>query len=147
MGASGVAVDENCVTVYDSMKIKKENKYVIFAIEDKKKIMVEALGKSGDLKDKSNEEIFDEMKTKFPDAEARFAVYDFPIIAKSGAETNKLIFIMWNSDSAPVKSKMLYASSKDALKKKLTGIENEFQATDKDELTLAEVAKKAGSCA
>merc|ERR1712061_207250 len=100
-----------------------------------------------DLKDKSNEEIFLEMKDSFPDAEARFAVFDCPIIAKSGAETNELIFIMWNSDSAPVKSKMLYASSKDALKKKLTGIENEFQATDKDEMVLTDVAKKAGSCA
>merc|ERR1712087_424200 len=110
-------------------------------------IVVECEGKSGDLKDKSNEEIFEEMKGKLPDAEARFAVFDCPIIAKSGAETNKLIFIMWNSDNAPVKSKMLYASSKDAIKKKLTGIENEFQATDKDELVLGEVAKKAGSCA
>merc|ERR1712061_924887 len=100
-----------------------------------------------DLKDKSNEEIFDAMKDSFPDSEARFAVYDCPIIAKSGAETNKLILIMWNSDNAPVKSKMLYASSKDALKKKLTGIENEFQATEKSDFLLPEVAKKAGSCA
>merc|ERR1711870_108065 len=129
------------------MGIKKENKYVIFAIPDKKKIVVECEGKSDDLKDKSNEEIFEEMKGKFPDNEARFAVYDCPIIAKSGAETNKLIFIMWNSDSAPVKSKMLYASSKDALKKKLTGIENEFQATELTDMVLADVAKKAGSCA
>merc|ERR1712113_255955 len=96
---------------------------------------------------KSTDEIFTEMKNSFPDAEARFAVYDCPIIAKSGAETNKLLFIMWNSDSASVKSKMLYASSKDAIRKKLTGIENEFQATDKGDLDLKEVAKKAGSCA
>merc|ERR1712056_54823 len=121
--------------------------YVIFHIVDKKTIEAEKEGKSDDLKDKSNEEIFQEMKDSFPDAEARFAVYDCPIIAKSGAETNKLIFIMWNSDNAPVKSKMLYASSKDALKKKLTGIENEFQATEKTDFLLPDVAKKAGSCA
>merc|ERR1739849_62287 len=102
---------------------------------------------SADLQGKSNEEIFEEMRGKFPDAEARFAVFDCPIVAKSGAETNKLIFIMWNSDSAPVKSKMLYVSSKDALKKKLTGIENEFQATEKADFVLKDVAKKAGSTA
>merc|ERR1711948_33723 len=109
--------------------------------------MGEHKGESASLQGKSNEEIFEDMCGKFPDAGARFAVFDCPIIAKSGAETNKLIFIMWNSDSAPVKSKMLYASSKDALKKKLTGIENEFQATDKDDMKIGDVAKKAGSCA
>merc|ERR1712050_561753 len=124
-----------------------ENKFVIFYIPDKKKIVVEHEGKSSEFAGKSNEEIFEAMKEKMPDAEARFAVYDCPIIAKSGAETNKLIFIMWNSDNAPVKSKMLYASSKDALKKKLTGIENEFQATEKSDFRLPDVAKKAGSCA
>jgi cofilin len=128
------------------MKIKKESKYVVYHIEDKKVIKVEKEGKSEDLKDKSDAEIFTEMCESFPADEARYAVYDCPIIAKSGAATNKLIFIMWNSDQAPVKSKMLYASSKDAIRKKLSGLEIEYQATDKDELVLKEVAKKAGSC-
>ena len=135
-----------CVSVFESMKIKKACKYVIFNIKDKKTIVVEKQGKSDDLKDKTDAEVFADMCGAFPDDEARYAVFDCPITAKSGAETNKLIFIMWNSDNAPVKSKMLYASSKDALKKKLTGIENEYQATDRGELELADVKKKAGSC-
>jgi cofilin len=40
---------------------------------------------------------------------------------------------------------MLYASSKDALKKALTGIAEEFQATDRGDLDLEEIRKKAGS--
>ena len=40
---------------------------------------------------------------------------------------------------------MLYASSKDALKKSLTGIAEEFQATERGDLDLAEIKKKAGS--
>ena len=40
---------------------------------------------------------------------------------------------------------MLYASSKDALKKTLTGINEEYQATDKSDLDLAEIKKKAGN--
>ena len=35
-----------------------------------------------------------------------------------------------SDDNAPVRPKMLYASSKDALKKALTGINDEFQATE-----------------
>jgi len=41
---------------------------------------------------------------------------------------------------------MLYASSKDALKKALTGITEEYQATDRSDLDFEEIKKKAGSC-
>ena len=37
------------------------------------------------------------------------------------------------------------ASSKDALKKTLTGINEEYQATDRGDLDLNEIKKKAGS--
>lgn len=50
-----------------------------------------------------------------------------------------------SDDNASVKPKMLYASSKDALKKALTGIAEEFQATDRGDLDLEEIRKKAGS--
>ena len=39
---------------------------------------------------------------------------------------------------------MLYASSKDAIKKALTGINEEYQATDRGDLDFAEIQKKAG---
>ena len=39
---------------------------------------------------------------------------------------------------------MLYASSKDAIKKALTGINDEFQATERGDLDMSEIVKKAG---
>ena len=39
---------------------------------------------------------------------------------------------------------MLYASSKDALKKTLEGVQDEFQATDRGDLDLGDLEKKAG---
>ena len=54
-------------------------------------------------------------------------------------------FVAWSDDNASVKPKMLYASSKDALKKALSGINDEFQATDRSDLDLNEIKKKAGS--
>ena len=38
---------------------------------------------------------------------------------------------------------MLYASSKDAIKKALSGVQEEFQATERGDLEEAEVNKKA----
>ena len=43
-----------------------------------------------------------------------------------------------------MKPKMLYASSKDAIKKALTGINDEFQATERGDLDMSEIVKKAG---
>ena len=44
-------------------------------------------------------------------------------------------------DSAPIKQKMLYASSKQALKNKLVGLATELQASDRDELRFEEVRR------
>ncbi|KAH0503910.1 Cofilin-1 [Microtus ochrogaster] len=53
-----------------------------------------------------------------------------------------LVFIFWAPESAPLKSKMIYTSSKDAIKKKLTGIKHELRANCSEEVkdccTLAE---------
>ena len=61
-----------------------------------------------------------------------------------GATANKLIFVAWSDDNAAIKPKMLYASSKDAIKKALTGINDEFQATERGDLDMSEIVKKAG---
>ncbi|KAH0500067.1 Cofilin-1 [Microtus ochrogaster] len=67
------------------------------------------------------------------------------LLQESAAGESKkedLVFIFWAPESAPLKSKMIYASSKDAIKKKLTGIKHELQANCyeevKDRCTLAE---------
>ena len=48
-------------------------------------------------------------------------------------------------DTAKVKSKMLYASSKDAIRKKLVGIANEIQATDSAEVSYDTVLDRVRS--
>ena len=48
-------------------------------------------------------------------------------------------------DSAKVKSKMLYASSKDAIRKKLVGVANEIQATDAAEVSYDTVLDRVHS--
>jgi len=61
---------------------------------------------------------------------------------------NDVFVCAWNDrcpDTAPVGMKMLYASSKDALKKKLVGINHEIQATEYSELSKHEVTEKVKS--
>ncbi|CAO2640451.1 Cfl1 [Lemmus lemmus] len=81
-----------------------------------------------------------------PDKDCRYALYDATYDTKESKKED-LVFIFWAPKSAPLKSKMIYASSKDAIKKKLIGIKHELQANCyeevKDLCTLAE--KLSGS--
>ena len=120
------------------MKIRSKYGYIIYKISDDKKfIEIECKGEKGAS--------FDEFVSKMPDGDCRYGVLDVEINTKSGATTNKLIFVAWSDDNASVKPKMLYASSKDALKKALTGINEEYQATERGDLDYADIQKKAGS--
>ncbi|PHJ23576.1 actin depolymerizing factor adf [Cystoisospora suis] len=99
--ASGMGVDDNCVSRFNELKIRKTLKWIVFKI-DYNKIVVEKEGK-GDAA---------EFKSSLPKDDCRFGVYDCG---------NKIQFVLWCPDNAPVKPRMTYASSKDALLKKLDG--------------------------
>ena len=135
--SSGVQCAPECLEEFEKMKIRSEYKYIIFKItDDKKSIVIEEKG--------AKDATFADFTSKHPDAGCRYAVLHVEINTKSGATANKLIFVAWSDDNASIKPKMLYASSKDAIKKTLTGINDEYQATDRGDLDLAEIKKKAG---
>ena len=75
-----------------------------------------------------------------PDKDCCYALYDATYEAKESKKD--LVVIFWAPENALVKSKMSYASSKGAIKKKLTEIKHELQANCYEEVkgrcTLAE---------
>ncbi|KAK2086705.1 putative ferric reductase transmembrane component [Saguinus oedipus] len=138
--ASGVAVSDGVIKVFNDMKVrkssapeevKKHKKAVLFCLsEDKKNIILEE-GKEillGDV----GQTVDDPMPPLSRCCQIRTAATPFmmqptrPRRARRGGPG----------------SKMIYASSKDAIKKKLTGIKHELQANCyeevKDRCTLAE---------
>jgi len=72
-------------------------------------------------------------------------VYDFAYIGKEGVEKNKLFFVSWVPDVAKIKQKMLYASSKEAFRRMLDGIQLEIQATDASEIEESVLREKCTS--
>ncbi|KPP67373.1 cofilin-2-like [Scleropages formosus] len=146
--ASGVAVSDNVITSFAEMKVRradgKERKkaMVLCLSEDMKMIIVE------DGREMLQSEIGDTIKDPFqylvnllPPKDCRYVVYDASFETKE-TKKQELVFIFWAPDCAPLKSKMLYASSVDALRKKLPGIKHEWQVNGmediKDRKTLAE---------
>merc|ERR1711935_500380 len=111
---------------------KKTKRYVTFKIENKKEIVVDADGPVS--------ETFDDFVKALPEAEPRYALIDIDYMSEDGRPQSKLTFVMWSpDDKCGVRDKMLYASSKDAIKKKLTGIMKELQANDMSDLTDEEI--------
>ncbi|KUI73580.1 hypothetical protein VM1G_09273 [Cytospora mali] len=138
MSQSGATVSQECVSTWNDLKLSKKYKYIIYKLsDDLKEIVVEELGTNKD---------WEEFREKLINAQTvsktgqvgkgpRYAVYDFEYSLSSGeGDRNKLTFIAWSPDDAGIKAKMVYASSKDALKRALSGIAVEIQANDNDDI-------------
>ncbi|KAH8677990.1 cofilin [Xylariales sp. PMI_506] len=132
------SVSQECINAYNDLKLAKKHKYVIFKLsDDNREIVVEETSSDKDW------EVFREKlvnathksKTGAVGKGPRYAVYDFEYQLASGeGSRNKITFIAWSPDDAGVMAKMVYASSKDALKRALTGIATEIQANDADDI-------------
>jgi cofilin len=85
------------------------------------------------------EDLLNEFIQDLPKNEPRYGVINFVYKKSDGSEKEKIIFISWAPDEAPVKLKMIYASSKDLLKNKLFGRSFEIQANDPEDLNFGNV--------
>ncbi|XP_014668616.1 PREDICTED: actophorin-like isoform X2 [Priapulus caudatus] len=133
--ASGVAVQDECLRVYEDIKLRRRYKYVVYRMsEDDKVIIVDQLGEPG----ATYEEFVGHLKEAEVVHDCRYGVFDFDyLIERTGGTSltqNKLLFFIWCPDSAKIKRKMLYTSSKSAIRKKLQGIHAEIQCTDQSEV-------------
>merc|ERR1712096_521667 len=120
-----------CVEAFTEMKIRHTKRYVIFKIENKKEIFIESEG------DKSK--TYAEFLEAVPENEPRYAVCDVSYTTADGRPQEKLVFFLWSPDNCGVRDKMLYASSKDALRKKLDGVHKEVQANDRSDMEEKEI--------
>ncbi|WVQ97015.1 cofilin [Kwoniella sp. CBS 9459] len=134
--SSGVQPTQECLEKYQELKTGKKLAYVIYGLSDDKRSII--------VLKTSEEKDFDTFVGELPEKECRWAVYDFEYTLPGGEGIrNKLVFVMWSPDDANVKNKMIFASSKDALRRRLEGIHIEIQATDFSEITKDAIMEKA----
>ncbi|CAG85296.1 DEHA2B07722p [Debaryomyces hansenii CBS767] len=142
MSRSGVAVADESLTAFNDLKLGKKYKFIIFALNDQKTEIV--------VEETSNNSDYDAFLEKLPENECKYAIYDFEYEIGGGeGKRSKIVFFTWSPDTAPIKSKMIYASSKDALRRALNGVSSDVQGTDFSEVAyesvLDRVSKGAGS--
>lgn len=135
MVSSGVAPEDLAIREFERMKTARSARFIVFKVEESG-ISVDVIGE----RDAS----FPDLLARLPIDKPRYVVYDYAF-DKEGSHQEKLIFIVWSPENAPVRSKMLISSSKESFKRRLEGIVRELQATDASELTveaLDEVARR-----
>ncbi|GJM88805.1 hypothetical protein PR202_ga05371 [Eleusine coracana subsp. coracana] len=124
-----MAVNDECKLKFLELKAKRTYRYITFRIEEKQKqVIVDKLG--------APTMSYEDFIATLPDNECRYAIYDFDFVTAEGCQKSKIFFIAWSPDTSKVRSKMLYASSKDRFKRELDGIQVELQATDPTEMSL-----------
>ncbi|URD78656.1 hypothetical protein MUK42_02966 [Musa troglodytarum] len=134
--ASGMAVNDECKLMFLDLKTKRNYRFIIFKIDERiQQVTVEKLGQP--------EETYDDFTASLPADECRYAVFDFDFVTDENCQKSKIFFISWAPDTSRVRSKMLYASSKDRFKRELDGIQVELQATDPSEMSIDIVKARA----
>ncbi|KAJ0721976.1 putative actin-depolymerizing factor domain, ADF/Cofilin, ADF-H/Gelsolin-like domain superfamily [Helianthus annuus] len=134
--ASGMAVHDECKLNFMDLKAKRTHRFIIYKIEEKQKqVMVEKVGEPA--------QTYDEFTACLPDNECRYAVFDYDFLTPEGVQKSRIFFIAWSPDTARVRNKMIYASSKDRFKRELDGIQVELQATDASEMGLDVIKSRA----
>jgi len=143
MAASGVQAVDECITVFNELKLGKNLKWIIFKISDDwKKIVVDETSTDPDY-DVFREKLLDSKSTwnKKEGLGARYAVYDFEYSLNDEGTRNKIAFITWVPQDAAVRVKMLYSTSKNALKKGLSGVHADIEAFDSGDLEYDDIIK------
>ncbi|XVF73223.1 hypothetical protein PTKIN_Ptkin12aG0184200 [Pterospermum kingtungense] len=131
-----MAVDDDCKLKFLELKTKRNYRFIVFKIqEETQQVVVEKVG--------TPNETFQEFTNSLPANECRYAVFDYNFTTNENCQKSKIFFIAWSPDMSRVRSKMLYASSKDKFKRQLDGIQVELQATDPSEMSLDIVKERA----
>jgi cofilin len=104
----------------ESIRFGNKYRYIIFNVSDDLRHIVvhKTIDKS---------KIYDDLLEDLPPRDVRYIVSGFDFKADDETDRNKLIFIVWAPDIAPVKRKMLIASTKQSVKNSLSGISVEIQ--------------------
>jgi len=125
----------NGLESFQALKLGKKFKYIVFNLnKDHSEIIVEKT---------SQDPSYDAFIADLPENECRWAVYDFEFEKEDAGKRSKITFVSWSPDDAKIKNKMLFASSKDALRRALVGVAVEIQGTDYSEVSYESVLEKA----
>ncbi|XP_061914444.1 non-muscle cofilin 1-like [Entelurus aequoreus] len=144
--ASGVKVGDDVKEMFEKMKLNKQSddriRVMALEIEDSL-IRVTDVIRQKDIE--QNTDAFEIFKKIMLTKNCCYMVYDCHYEKCEQGGQEDLVFSMWTPDSAAIKSKMKYASSKNALKTVLKGVKHMLQLNSREDIeSIDDLAKKLG---
>ncbi|CAH8444971.1 unnamed protein product [Heterobilharzia americana] len=107
--------------------MNKKHRYILFHIHKKEEIRI--------LRQAKRDATYDDFKKDLTEAmqigDGRYAVYDYEYPNKVAA----LFFVVWTPTNLNIKTKMIYAASRDAIKSQLQGIKHCLEAHDLEDIS------------
>uniref|UniRef100_A0A7S2XQT8 ADF-H domain-containing protein n=1 Tax=Attheya septentrionalis TaxID=420275 RepID=A0A7S2XQT8_9STRA len=130
--ATGVVCKDEILESYNAFRLKQapyDCTFIIYKIsDDKATIEIDTCG--------DREKTYEDFCEALPENDCRYGLLDLDFETADGRPTSKLVLLQWNPDNAKIKSKILYAGSKEALKASMPGIGIQVQANDHSELSM-----------
>nr|ACG25211.1 actin-depolymerizing factor 5 [Zea mays] len=123
----GMNVKEECQRWFMEMKWKKVHRFVVYKIDERSRaVLVDNVGGPG--------EGYEELVAALPGDNCRYAVFYFDFVTVDNCQKSKIFFIAWSPAASRIRAKILYATSKQGLRRLLDGVHYEVQATDPSEM-------------
>jgi len=134
--ASGVTLQPTCVEAFNDIKIGHKYRYIVYSLTpDLRQIRVLKTAPPS-----ANYDSFvEDLKEAEDQRECRYGVFDAAFTLSDGQNRSKLVFFLWSPENATIKQKMVYTSSKDALRKACVGVAKEIQACDYGDLAWSNI--------
>lgn len=126
MDISELEISNDVIAAFNKIK-SGDLRFAIFNVTESDSAVV--LDRTG-----GRESSYNSFVRELPAGEPRFAVFDYEYVQGDKKATSELVFICYIPDTARIKSRMMYASSRDTLKKSLTGVPVEIHAADFSDL-------------
>ncbi|KAI9704677.1 MAG: cofilin [Bogoriella megaspora] len=146
MAQSGVSVAPECISAFNELKLGKDIKWIIYKISDDwREIVVEETSKESNYAEFRDKLLNAKSKDKRgkEGMGGRYAVYDVEYELEGGeGSRSKITFITWCPDDAPQYPRMMYSSSKEAIKRALNGLAADIQANDPDDIEFENVKQR-----
>ncbi|RIB12695.1 hypothetical protein C2G38_2327992 [Gigaspora rosea] len=141
-----ITVPDECVNIYNDLKLHKKYKYILYKFSDDKTHFiidkaVETIASDendGTNYKKSYEKFYAELTIK---KVPYFAVYDFDYEKLGEGCRKKIVFISWIPENADNKNKFISAASRQVLKTKLD-VSFQIDGTDAKEIAFETVLDK-----
>ena len=123
MPGAGIAINEDCITEFESFKLRGKYSWITFKI-DQGHVVIDETGQP--------ESSFQDFASHLKKSEPRYGVTHYKYETPEDGRRSKVVFVHTTPSTSSIREKMIYAATKVEFKKALNGVQVEFWGSPED---------------